>query len=100
MAPADGTVGEYVEEAGPGAATARSTLTLRSCQCVAAACATYGMWWAAAIAVMSFCCWALPQLSLPAGLVVVLAAKGVAPGALHAGVYVGVTALELIGTAP
>jgi hypothetical protein len=45
-------------------------------------CATFVFtprWCATAIAVMSFRCWALPRLAEPAGLVVVLAPKGVAP---------------------
>ena len=74
--------------AGPGAATARSTLTLRSCQCVAAACATYGMWWATAIAVMSLRCWALPQLSAPGGAGGGARGERRRAGALHAGVHV------------
>ena len=65
--------------AGPSAATACSTLRLRSSQCVEAACPTYGTPWPIAIAVMSFRFCAFPKLSRPAGLVVVDAAKGVAP---------------------
>ena len=60
--------------AGPSAATACSTLRLRSSQCVEAACPTYGTPWPIAIAVMSFRFCAFPKLSRPAGLVVVDAA--------------------------
>src|SRR6266540_7145149 len=68
-----------LRNAGPSAFAARSAFRLRSCQCTDAPCATYGMWCATAIAVMSLRSCTLPRLSRPAGLVVVFAPRGVAP---------------------
>ena len=76
-------------KAGPSARAARSTLTLRSCQCDAAACAAYGTWWATAIAVMSLRCCALPKLAVAARARRRRGAERRRAGALDARVHVG-----------
>ena len=78
VAPADGAVVRTLRKAGP---PRRGPLDLVA-QVVPVRrrrLRDVGNWWATAIAVMSFRCCALPELSEPTGLVVVLAPNGVAP---------------------